>query len=61
MVANLFLIFCRSPVLLGLDMNVERGQIYGLLGKLDNLTNVKGGHYSSLVTHWLLGPGDHDK
>ena len=23
----------RTPVLLGLDMNVERGQIYGLLGK----------------------------
>jgi hypothetical protein len=24
----------RTPVLLGLDMNVERGQIYGLLGKM---------------------------
>ena len=24
----------RTPVLLGLDMNVERGQIYGLLGKV---------------------------
>jgi hypothetical protein len=30
----------RTPVLLGLDMNVERGQIYGLLGKSFFLTEV---------------------
>ena len=37
---------------------MERGQIYGLLGKLDNFTHVKWSQCCSLVAHWLSVIGD---
>ena len=42
----------KTPVLLGLDMNVERGTIYGLLGKI--ITNINTmSIISGLVNHGL--------